>query len=215
MNPTQKEFSGSKQTAQILRPETEGLLLDSEERLRLATEVAFMGSWERDLRSDRLYWSPSLEKLNGFPPATFPGTFAALRDLVHPDDLAVMDDARRRAIEGDGEYQVELRFKRREGGYRWGLERGKVLAGPDGKPERIVGIELDITDRKEAELAGTKRLELRPNCRDLRERCRVRSIRFACGLMVDPTFPTPVQNSARCLVWIPTSLNRTLPRPLR
>ncbi len=125
-------------------------LRESEERLRLAAEVAQMGTWDRNLRNNTLYWSPGMERLMGFEPGTFPGTYDAFCDLIHPDDRAAFDAAQNRAFTGDAVYQVELRFKLRDGRVRWGFVRGKVMFNAAGQAERIVGVDLDITERKRA-----------------------------------------------------------------
>lgn len=133
------------------RRQAEEGLRESEERLRLATEAARMGTWERDLKTSRLAWSPMAEQLNGYEPGTFPGTEEAFRELLHPDCLADYTAARRRVREGNGIYRAELRFRLRDGRERWGLVVGRLIRGEDGQPERIVGIDLDITERKAAE----------------------------------------------------------------
>jgi PAS domain S-box-containing protein len=133
------------------RKEAEEASRTSEERLRLAAEAANMGYWESDLRRGKIYWSESLERIHGYAPGGFPGTFEAFRERVHPDDRGRLDEARERALVTDGEYQVELRFRRADDGVRWGLVRGKLFFDAAGKPERMVGIELDITERKQME----------------------------------------------------------------
>lgn len=133
------------------RMRAEEALRESEERLRLATDAARMGVWERDLKRDRLMWSPMAEHLNGFEPGSFPGTEAAFRELLHPDSLPTYLAARRRVREGDGIYHAELRFRLRDGRERWGLVTGRLIRDDDGQPARIVGVDLDITERKRAE----------------------------------------------------------------
>lgn len=128
-------------------------LRDSEERLHLAAEVAQIGMWDRDLKSNRLYWSATEERLMGYEPGTFPGTYEAFLELIHPADRPVQVEARQQAIATDGQYQSELRFRLRDGRERWGLVRGKVICDAQGVPQRILGIELDITERKRAEEA--------------------------------------------------------------
>ncbi len=137
-------------------------LRESEERLRLAAEAAQMGTWDRDLRTNRLYWSPNMERLMGFAPGTFPGTYEAFHDLIHPDDRAVFAAAQQRAFAGDGSYQAELRFRCADGRVRWGYVRGLVFFDAQGRPERIVGVDMDITERKRAQEQAQRFVALSP-----------------------------------------------------
>ncbi|MBI5687304.1 MAG: PAS domain S-box protein [Verrucomicrobia bacterium] len=129
---------------------TEDALRESEHRLRLATEAAQMGTWDRDLKSNKLFWSPTQERNMGYEPGAFPGTYEAFLELVHPDSRDTLVAAQQRARD-TGEYGAELKFQRRDGRVRWGLVRGQILYDDQGKPDRILGVDLDITKRKEAE----------------------------------------------------------------
>ncbi len=133
------------------RQRAEESLRESEERLRLATDAARMGTWERDLKTNRLTWSPMAEQLNGYDPGTFPGTEEALRGLLHPDSHAEYAAARHRVRHGDGIYQAELHFRLRDGRERWGFVYGRLIRDSSGQPDRIVGIDMDITERKRLE----------------------------------------------------------------
>jgi PAS domain S-box-containing protein len=137
-------------------------LRESEERLRLAAEAGQMGTWDRDLRTNRLFWSLNMERLMGFEPGTFPGTYEAFRDLIHPDDRAVFAAAQERAFAGDGNYQAELRFRCADGRVRWGYVRGQVFFDAQGSPERIVGVDMDITERKRAQEEAQRFVALSP-----------------------------------------------------
>lgn len=82
------------------RKRAEDALRESEERLRLATEAARMGTWERNLRTGILTWSPMAERLNGYEIGTFPGTEQALRALLHPDSISDYEAADHRSATG-------------------------------------------------------------------------------------------------------------------
>ena len=128
-------------------------LRESEERLRLALDAAQLGMWERNFATNRLTWSERQERMMGFAPGTFAGTLEAFRALVHPEDLPRLAAAQERALQGGGNYQAELRFVLPDGRARWGYVRGQVFFDGEGRPERMLGIELDITERKLAEEA--------------------------------------------------------------
>ncbi len=133
------------------RKRSEEALRASEERLRLAAEAAQMGTWDRDLRTGRLYWSAHQQRLMGYEPGTFPGTPEAYLALLHPDTLALHAEQQRRARTGDGLFHAELKFRLRDGSERWGLVCGQTKFDAAGKPVRILGIQIDITERKRAE----------------------------------------------------------------
>lgn len=127
-------------------------LEESEERLRLATDAARVGIWERNLKTNRLQWSPMAEQLNGYEPGSFPGTEEAFLELLHPDSRADYATARRRVREGDGLLHTELRFRLHDGRERWGMVHGRLIRDEHGQPTRVVGIDKDITERKLAEI---------------------------------------------------------------
>ena len=132
------------------RTQTEAAVQISNERLRLATTAAKMGTWDRDLKSNVLHWSASLEQMHGFEPGGFPGTFQAFLALVHPADQEKIAAAREAARHNGGDYQTELRYILPSGEVRWGFVRGQVLFDPHGEPVRIVGVDMDITEYKRA-----------------------------------------------------------------
>ncbi len=104
---------------------------ESGERLRLAAKGAHMGTWDRDFRTNRIVWSEEQERLMGYEPGTFPGTYEAFYELVHPEDRGHLAEAQRRAQMEGGTYRAELRFLLRDGRVRWGLVIGQMRrAGP-------------------------------------------------------------------------------------
>src|SRR6185369_17728847 len=105
------------------RARAERALRDSEERVRLAADAAQMGTWVRDLKSDRLDWSPMQERLMGFAPGTFPGNYEAFHALVVAEHRELLAQAQARAI-SSGLYEAELHFRLADGRERWGLVRG-------------------------------------------------------------------------------------------
>jgi two-component system, cell cycle sensor histidine kinase and response regulator CckA len=138
------------------RQQAQEALRASEERFRLAVEAAQIGTWDRNVRTGQLYWSPEMEQMMGYEPGTFPGTDEAFRELLHPDCLAIHAEAQRCARSEGGRFRAELHFRLRDGRERWGLESGKTTFDAEGHPERIVGVDIDITERKQAEEAALR-----------------------------------------------------------
>jgi PAS domain S-box-containing protein len=132
-------------------------LADSEERLRLALESAHAGTWEWDLRSNENVWSEELWKLYGLEPHSCRPTYEAWLGMIHPDDRERAGQVVREAASTGSKLSVEFRLSPSPGGVRWILARGRPL--PDGleRPQRFIGLALDITQRKLAEEAGLER----------------------------------------------------------
>ncbi|MGH9938065.1 MAG: PAS domain S-box protein, partial [Blastocatellia bacterium] len=124
---------------------------ESDERLRLAMEAAGMSVWETDLASGRVVWLDFGEQMMGVKPGSFGGTYESFLSLVHPDDRESVFEARNRALRGEAPYELEFRTMRDDGGVRWGLVRGVVHRDEQGAPTRIVGVNVDITERKQME----------------------------------------------------------------
>ncbi|HEX4946473.1 MAG TPA: PAS domain S-box protein [Blastocatellia bacterium] len=124
----------------------------SEERVRLATEAAPIGFWERDFKTNQLTWSAREQQLMGYEPGTFPGTYEAFYALVHPADRQRLAETQEIARK-QGIYKTELRCCLPDGRERWGLMYGQMIYDQAGQPKRLVGIDLDITERKRAETA--------------------------------------------------------------
>jgi PAS domain S-box-containing protein len=133
------------------RKRLEESLRSSEERLRLALNAGRMGVWDWNIRTGDIKWSDSLEPLHGLAPGTFGGTFEDFQKLVHPDDREMVNRAIRRAAEDANGYDIEFRNVWPNGSVHWIAGKGKVFPGEDGQPGRMVGIGMDITQRKRAE----------------------------------------------------------------
>jgi diguanylate cyclase (GGDEF)-like protein/PAS domain S-box-containing protein len=133
------------------RRQRELALQSNEERLRMALEGANMGSWDWNLQTGQVIWSASLERLMGFAPGSFDQRIETVLGLMHPGDRDRLSAAIQTSIDTDRPYDIEFRFHRQDGTLRWAASKGRVLRDPDGTPLRFVGIDVDITDRKQAE----------------------------------------------------------------
>jgi PAS domain S-box-containing protein len=132
-------------------------LHESEVRLRLATEAARAGIWERDLRADKVYWSAEYLRLLGDDAGAMVGRHADWESRLHPEDRAHAQGTLRRCVEtGTDQYESEYRLRHKDGGYRWFLSRGEILRDEAGQPLRMHGVLLDITESKRAGVAHQK-----------------------------------------------------------
>jgi PAS domain S-box-containing protein len=121
------------------------------ERLILAQKVGGSGTFDWDIRNNVNTWMPETEELYGLPAGGFGGTFEAWERLVWPADLEQARPALADSLK-TGEFQGEWRIIRpSDGQMRWLAARAKVLFDEDGQPSRMIGINIDITERKRLE----------------------------------------------------------------
>jgi len=125
-------------------------LRKSEEQLRLSAEAAQIGTWNRDLATGFIQWSPQLETIFGLAPGSFPKNMEQFLALIHPDDRRRVSEAASRAIEANREFDVEFRISRPNGEIRWMLSRGRPFYSGD-QAVSFAGITMDITSRKQLE----------------------------------------------------------------
>lgn len=122
-------------------------------RLSLALEAAQAGIWEWDLRTNKNIWSDELWVLYGLKPRSCEPSYEAWRNTIHPEDREPAEQAVQLAAKNGTELKVEWRVLQEDGSIRWVMSRGKPVRDTSGHIERFLGIVLDITERKRAELA--------------------------------------------------------------
>ncbi len=147
-----------KKTAPCSREETAAdplrdLLHEREKQLRLAQTAAESGTWDLNLKTNELVWSPENYRLYGIEPEAFKGRIEDWRGLVHPEDIERVDRQRRDAIEQKSAYSTEYRIRHGSGAIHWIASKGKAYYDDQGKPLRMLGVTIDITERKRAEEA--------------------------------------------------------------
>ncbi|GJD42522.1 Sensor histidine kinase RcsC [Methylobacterium cerastii] len=123
---------------------------DARGLLRIALEAADAGTWDWDMQTGMCRLSPESLRIHGLPEDGDPRavTTAAWTALVDPEQVGEVWDAIRHAIETRSTYTAEFRV-----GPRWVYARGRPLFGPDGRPSHMVGLHIDVTERKSAEAA--------------------------------------------------------------
>ena len=133
------------------RERVQGALRSSESRLLEAQALAHVGSWEWDIDRNELRWSDEVYRIYGVERGSFDVTYDAFLTMVHREDRANLEEAVRGALASGGMFEVEHRIVRPDGSERTVAGRGRTVCDGDGRPLRMLGTELDITDRTRAE----------------------------------------------------------------
>src|SRR5262245_14527379 len=134
------------------RKEAERALEELNMQLSLAGKAALVGSFAVDFDTDEVKFSEGYAAIHGLPEGTSRTTRSKWRAGVHPDDLQRMNEVRDRTYrEQRREYGVEYRITRSTGEVRWIEGRCFVSYGSDGRPARMVGVDIDVTARRRSE----------------------------------------------------------------
>jgi len=126
-------------------------LAASEERLRLALEGSRTGTWDWNMETGRISWDDYMYPLFGRSKTEFDGTMESFLEMVHPDDRAQLRRATRQAIEGKRTIDVDFRVTDADGTFRHIASRGHVSQDAAGKPVRMSGVNMDVTESKKNE----------------------------------------------------------------
>ena len=135
------------------RKQAETALRDSEERLQLAIDGSSSGFWDWNIVTNEDYLSPEWLQMLGFEAGELSDEYSSWEKLIHPDDKPrVMAMLHAHLQDSQYPYQFEYRLRTKFGGWKWIANFGKVVKRDEaGKPIRMAGIHLDISDRKQAE----------------------------------------------------------------
>lgn len=128
-------------------------LEESQARLQLAHQAAHMGAFEWNIRTGVNNWTPELETMYGLKPGEFARTEPAWERFVHPEDRDKAVAAVKRALETLKPEEGEWRVVWPDGSIHWLVGRFQAFTDRMGKVSNLVGVNIDITARKEAEQA--------------------------------------------------------------
>jgi diguanylate cyclase (GGDEF)-like protein/PAS domain S-box-containing protein len=124
----------------------------SEERLRLVLQGSNDASWDWDVVTGELYYAPRWWNMLALDPATTPTSPTLWRELIHPDDRTFVERKLEEWMTGSTEsYELEFRLLHKDGHYVPVLSRGFILRDAAGKPIRLSGTNMDLTERKRSE----------------------------------------------------------------
>lgn len=136
------------------RKQTGEALQLNEERLRLAMLASRQGWFDLDLRTGNITVSPEYARMLGYSPQEFSTNLDTWKESLHPDDKAQVLKRFGKCLQTDQPYSAEYRRKTKQGDWKWLLSTGKVVERDEqGRPLRMIGAHIDISDRKSSEAA--------------------------------------------------------------
>jgi len=132
------------------RQQAEEALIANEARLQLALKISQMGTWDWNATTGEIVWSETTETIFGFAPGTFPGTYAAYLERIHPEDRDYLVRTIAHALETGEVYDIEHRICWLDNSLRWVQAKGQVRYA-SGVAVGMSGVVLDITKSKTTE----------------------------------------------------------------
>lgn len=118
------------------------------ELMQKAEQLVRMGVWDLDLMEGGVRWSDGLYRLSGFDPRTKTPAREDRLKLTYPEDQAILSDYLGQLEKGHAAEPIESRIMRSDGSVRWVQSVGTVECDESGKPVRIIGTIVDITEQK-------------------------------------------------------------------
>lgn len=140
------------------RRKVEHRLEQAQEWLRLAQEAGRVAAYSFDFAGELLEWSGSTLALYGFPPDQEP-TIESWLAAIHPDDRVAASQVAERALQQGFDVDHRFRIVRPDGAILWVQDRGRILLGDNGQPQRLVGINIDVTELVELERRASENEE--------------------------------------------------------
>jgi PAS domain S-box-containing protein len=138
---------------------TEKALWTSEERFRTAAKLASDLIWELNIKTGRMEWYGDIDGKLGYEKGQFPRTLQAWESIIHPDDYSrIMKELEEHFKEGKS-YNTEYRVKHKNGEYLYWTDSGTTLPDAEGKPDRMIGVCTDVTNRRNSEQKQNELLE--------------------------------------------------------
>ena len=135
------------------RKQVEMTLRESEQRLGLALEGGALGLWDWNLKTGLGVWGDRTTRMLGYEPNELDPDIRTWKRAVHPDDWEKVSEVLNGHLSGRLPfYEAEYRMRTKSAEWKWLHDRGKVVEyDKEGKPQRITGTTLDVTEHKKAE----------------------------------------------------------------
>jgi PAS domain S-box-containing protein len=136
------------------------------ERTRLATVTAGVGIWERGPDGRFTFWNEAMYRLRGLEPDDPRPLAQLVQDSTHPEDAARLEAMLREHMRHGAPYEAEFRSRHADGRWRWFVTRSTLVRDAAGRVIAATGINIDITERKEAEALQREKDRLEQASRD-------------------------------------------------
>jgi PAS domain S-box-containing protein len=130
---------------------TEEALRQSEQRLRLAQRAGKIGTWEWHLLTNEVSWSEGIWDILGLEVGTEKPGLKPWVNFIHPEDRPQVMAKVETALAQSQEYYDEFRIIRNDGTVIWVASKGQIIRDANGQAERFLGVNIDISERKQAE----------------------------------------------------------------
>lgn len=150
-----KEANERLQVEVARREQVQIALKASKDQLRQCLIAARMGTWDWDILNHKLTGSAEMEALYGFVPGSFDGNYETYLQAIDPDDRNRVEEAIAQILSSSSErFEIEQRIRLETGELRWLSAQGEVIRDlATGQAIRSIGTVMDISDRKQAQLA--------------------------------------------------------------
>ena len=139
---TQRDITGIKEVEEKLR--------DAQLQLNLALLAGTAGTFVWNIKTNEVQWTKEEEALYGLPEGAFEGKLEGWSKAVHPDDLPAALEKLQSAIDTRTEVDMEFRIIWPDKSIHWILAKGQTYYDEQGNPEKMIGVNIDITNRKNA-----------------------------------------------------------------
>jgi two-component system, chemotaxis family, CheB/CheR fusion protein len=126
-------------------------LRESEERLRVAMAAGKMGTWDWNILTGEILWSRDHNIMYGIPVDKEIGTYPEFLQYVHPNDRENVAEVLQKSIEIHKDFAMEMRSLHANGRITWIAAFGRAFYNEQGKAHRMIGVVVDITERKKLE----------------------------------------------------------------
>jgi formate hydrogenlyase transcriptional activator len=153
----------------IARARVDRALRESEARLQLTVDSAGAGLWVLAPESGRVWATAKMRELLHFAPEE-DLNYDSFLNAIHPEDREVVSQAVQQALQTKADLRVEYRIVLQDGSLRWIAARGSSPCDPSGGPDRLMGVSLDVTERKRSEEQLRRTLEEVQRLRDQLQR---------------------------------------------
>jgi PAS domain S-box-containing protein len=148
---------------------TQRNLSEITQRFQLSMEAAQIGIWDWDINKDQFLWDDTMFKIYGLTKEKEHETYQSWTDTVHPEDLGQAEKEVLWALEGRKEFRCEFRIVWPDGSVRTIKALGSVQRDQEGDPVRMVGINWDVTQEREAERQRLRARQLELKNRELEQ----------------------------------------------